>query len=57
MAAVFEELQLTEASCWVLLSLKVPVAIKRCAVPRGIVGLLGLPAIETRLGGVRVAGS
>jgi hypothetical protein len=53
----FEELQVTEASCSVLPSLKVPVAINCCAVSRGTVGLLGLTEMETRFGGVSVPGS
>lgn len=54
---VFDELQVTEASCCVLLSLNVPVAVKRWAVPRGTLGLPGLSEMETRFGGVSVAGS
>lgn len=57
MTAGLEELQVTEASCSVLLSLKVPVAMNCCAVSRGSVGLLGLSDMETRFGGVNVAGS
>src|SRR5208282_3919289 len=56
-AAVLDELQVTEASCCVLLSLNVPVAVKRCAPSRGTVGLLGLNEMERRFGGVSVAGS
>ena len=39
--AVAEEVQSTELSCWVLPSLKVPVAVKRCVVPEGIEGAAG----------------
>ena len=56
-AAGFDELHVTEASCSVLLSLNVPVAIMRCAVSRGIVGVLGATEMETKFGGVSVAGS
>src|ERR1039457_2164113 len=56
-AAVSEELQVTEASCCVLLSLNVPVAIICCAVSSGTVGLFGFTAMETRFGGVDVPGS
>ena len=55
-ATGFDELQLTEASCSVLLSLNVPIAVKRNALPKGIVGLLGLSEIERRFGGVRKSG-
>ena len=55
--AVFDELQVTDSSCSVLPSLNVPVAIKRCAVSRGTVGVAGVTEIETRFGGVSVPGS
>ena len=54
---VFDEPQVTEANCWVLLSLNVPVATNCCAVPRGRVVLPGLNEIATRFGGVNIAGS
>jgi hypothetical protein len=52
----FEEFQEAEASVSTLLSLNVPVAVKRCAVPSEIVALLGFTAMETSAGGVVVAG-
>jgi hypothetical protein len=54
--AASEELQVTEASCSVLLSLKLPVAMNCCAASRGTVGLVGLSEMETRFGGVSVSG-
>jgi hypothetical protein len=37
---------------WVLPSVKVPVAVNCCAVPRGTLGVAGVTAIETRAAGV-----
>jgi hypothetical protein len=54
--AVLEEFQVTEASVFVLLSLKVPVATKDWFAPTNILGSRGLTAIETSPGGVRVLG-
>jgi hypothetical protein len=48
--AVAVELQVTEARVCVLLSLKEPVAMNRCAVVRGIDEFTGLTAIETSPG-------
>ena len=56
-ATVFvEELHVTEASVCVLLLLNVPVAVSFCAVPTGIDGFSGLTAIDTRFGGMSIAG-
>jgi len=55
-AAGSEELQVTDTSCSVLPPVNVPVAVKDCAVSRGMVRLPGVTAMETRLGGVRVVG-
>jgi hypothetical protein len=55
--ALFEELHVTDATCSVLLSLKVPVATNCSEVSRGIVVLAGATAMETRFAGVNVAGS
>ena len=49
---VLEELHLAEASCWVLLSLNVPVAVNICVAPWGTEGFTGVTAIETKFGGV-----
>src|ERR1700675_4985524 len=54
--ALFEELHVTLAKFWVLLSLSVPTAVKPCAVPVGIEGLVGPTAMDTRLAGAREAG-
>jgi len=54
---VSEELHVTEASCSVLLSLNVPVAMNRWVAPSESEGVAGVTAMETRLGGVRVAGT
>jgi hypothetical protein len=51
------ELQVTEASCSVLLSLKVPVAINRWVAPGDSVEVAGVIAIDSRFGGVRVPDS
>src|SRR5208282_5344192 len=56
MTSGLEELQVTSASCSVLPPLNVPVAVKRSALSRGTVGLLGASEMETRFGGVSVAG-
>src|SRR5258708_27822393 len=54
---VLEELQVTEASCLVLPSLNVPEAMNGCAVPSPTAVLLVVNEIDTRFGGVSVAGS
>jgi len=51
-----EELQVTEARVWVVVSLKVPVAVKRCGEAMETDGLKGVIAIDARLGGVSVPG-
>ncbi len=55
--AEFDELQVTEASCSVLLSLKVPVAMNCCVVPGDKVDVAGVTSIDMRFGGVSVLGS
>jgi hypothetical protein len=51
-----EELQEAETSVCTLPSLKDPMAVKGCAVPTGMAELLGFTEIDTRAGGVVVAG-
>ncbi len=53
---LLEELQVTDARVSVLLSLKVPVAVKRWLKPADIDGLAGLIAMETKPEGVSVLG-
>jgi hypothetical protein len=53
---LLEELQITEASVCVLLSLKVPTATSACDVPMIKEGFTGLMPMETKFWGVRVAG-
>ena len=53
----FEDLHVTDAKVWVLLSLKVPVAMRCNVVPMATVEVAGVTAIDTRVRGVSVAGS
>ena len=47
---VVSELQVTEpVRFWVLLSVKVPVAVNCCVSPLAIVGFAGVTAIESRV--------
>ena len=50
-AAAFEELQVTDASVCMVLPLNVPVAMKPCAAPSGMFGVMGLTEIEISPGG------
>src|SRR3984957_8502959 len=54
--AAFEELQVTEASCCTLPSLKVPLAIILCEVPAAMLGFAGVTAMDTSPGGVSELG-
>ena len=53
---VSDELQVAEAKICVLLSLNVPMAVNGWPEPKGVEGLVGVTAIETKLGGAKVPG-
>jgi hypothetical protein len=54
--ALLDELHVTDASCWVLLSLNVPVAISFTLLPTGMTLFAGVAAMDNNAGGVRVVG-
>jgi hypothetical protein len=54
--AAFDELQVTEASCCMLPSLKVPLAIMLCEVPTTMLGFAGVTAMDTNPAGVNELG-
>jgi hypothetical protein len=53
---VSDELQVADAvKSWVVLSEYVPVAVNCCFVPRAMLGLVGVTAMDTRMAGVTVS--
>ena len=55
--AGFDELHVTEASCCVVPSLNLPMAINRCVAPGDKMDVAGVMAIDSRPGGRHKAGS